>query len=310
MIVYQTAKEGDWNKNIHSRFRATPTRLSSLSKLSTNRGKVLLKYGNDISSWKKEYKEEEEGEDGCRKRVDIKKSDNQSHVPSKSLYMYEKLFKKAEALDSFCEELGNLMSSVKNTIDNKEQYNDDNDNDGDEQVVLVGGYSRSQYQVQTYGRICCDGSEGKLNALSVLLEGTRRISSGVRVKLDLGRLNQYSIFPGQIVSVKGVNPTGNSLVVKNLLFESPPPLSDKPKLEGGDLKIVVAAGPFTNSDNLAYEPLIELIKYAVDNEPDVIILVGPFLEFNHQDIIESNMSSTFDEFFKSCIDNIMNGLKE
>lgn len=54
----------------------------------------------------------------------------------------------------------------------------------------------------TCGRICCD-ADGKLNAASVLLEGSRELSKGQVAKLNLNQLPGYSIFPGQIVAVQG-----------------------------------------------------------------------------------------------------------
>ena len=50
------------------------------------------------------------------------------------------------------------------------------------------------------GRICCD-SNGKLNAKSVLLEGSRETSAGRHIPVDLTNLPQYSLFPGQVTSV-------------------------------------------------------------------------------------------------------------
>lgn len=47
------------------------------------------------------------------------------------------------------------------------------------------------------GRICCD-SLGKMNAKSVILEGSRDTSAGRSVPLDLSDLKQYSLFPGQV----------------------------------------------------------------------------------------------------------------
>ena len=54
-------------------------------------------------------------------------------------------------------------------------------------------------EVSVIGRICCD-SNGKLNAQSVLLEGSQDLSSGVRVKLDLSEIRQFALFPGQVKS--------------------------------------------------------------------------------------------------------------
>lgn len=46
------------------------------------------------------------------------------------------------------------------------------------------------------GRVVCD-AEGRLNANSLLLEGTLKHSHGASVKLDVSRLTAYRLFPGQ-----------------------------------------------------------------------------------------------------------------
>lgn len=48
------------------------------------------------------------------------------------------------------------------------------------------------------GRICCDASEGKLNPQSIVLETSRDLGMGKRVQMDIRRLEQYSLFPGQV----------------------------------------------------------------------------------------------------------------
>ena len=73
-----------------------------------------------------------------------------------------------------------------------------------------------QEEVTVVGRVCCD-SVGKLNAKSVLLEGSRTTSAGRQVPLELGSLSQYSLFPGQVVAVSGINSSGNKFVAKNVL---------------------------------------------------------------------------------------------
>jgi len=57
-------------------------------------------------------------------------------------------------------------------------------------------FSLFQEQVPLCGRICCD-SNGKLNAQSVVLEGSRETSAGKRIPLDLSDVTHYSLFPGQ-----------------------------------------------------------------------------------------------------------------
>ena len=39
------------------------------------------------------------------------------------------------------------------------------------------------------------------------------------------------------------------------------------------LSVLIAAGPFSTSDNLSYEPLNDLSKYMSRDKPDVCILV-------------------------------------
>ena len=57
--------------------------------------------------------------------------------------------------------------------------------------------SNVKEDVSVIGRICCD-SNGKLNAQSVLLEGSQELSAGSRVKLDLSEVRQFALFPGQV----------------------------------------------------------------------------------------------------------------
>ena len=53
-----------------------------------------------------------------------------------------------------------------------------------------------QEEVLAVGRVCCD-SEGRLNECSVLLEGSMELSGGQRVRLDLSKLQNFRVFPGQ-----------------------------------------------------------------------------------------------------------------
>lgn len=48
------------------------------------------------------------------------------------------------------------------------------------------------------GRICCEDLAGKLNEQSVMLETSRYMGMGKRVKLQLGDIPAFSFFPGQV----------------------------------------------------------------------------------------------------------------
>lgn len=71
------------------------------------------------------------------------------------------------------------------------------------------------------GRICCEAAEGKLNAKSVMLEGSLALSNGRRIKLDISRITDYALFPGQIVAVEGNNAGDGAFIVRKLYEGAP-----------------------------------------------------------------------------------------
>lgn len=168
----------------------------------------------------------------------------------------------------------------------------------------------SQETVWVCGRVCAEASSSgasRLNHSSVLLEGSRRESGGRRVLLDLDQIGSYSLFPGQIVLVQGVNSTGRKMSATRLVSTSPNKLPrSKPSeimefnhsekgLGGQPLSLCVAAGPFTTSDNLLYEPLNELFRWVFTKQPDVLILVGPFVDISHPIVSSGDIEVMPDE---------------
>ncbi|KAL6983838.1 hypothetical protein U1Q18_017212 [Sarracenia purpurea var. burkii] len=73
----------------------------------------------------------------------------------------------------------------------------------------------SQKSVFAVGMICCD--EGRLKEKPVLLQSSVEHSGGQRVRLDLQKLSQFSIFPGQVVGVEGHNPSGHCLIASKIV---------------------------------------------------------------------------------------------
>ena len=61
----------------------------------------------------------------------------------------------------------------------------------------------TQEEVTVVGRICCD-SNGKLNAKSVLLEGSVDMSAGKTIPVDLTQLKEYALFPGQVLFFRDI----------------------------------------------------------------------------------------------------------
>lgn len=135
-------------------------------------------------------------------------------------------------------------------------------------------------------------------------QGSRRDSSGQRVHLDLRELQSFALFPGQVVAVQGINGSGGRMVARGIIEGVPRPLpSSRPselarvqhgaELAGGKaLSIFAAAGPFTTSDSLKYEPLNDLLGAVRAARPDVVVLMGPFVDAEHPQV---------------CVDSFLDG---
>jgi DNA polymerase alpha subunit B len=137
------------------------------------------------------------------------------------------------------------------------------------------------------GRIVSDSPEGKFNPSSVCLESSRMAGGGVRTPLKLDRIASFSFFPGQIVAVKGVNSSGAYFQVHEVLEppKLPPAATSTAELaataQKGPVTMFIASGPYTTQDNLAFEALDELCTKAAEQQPDVVILTGPFIDSAH-----------------------------
>ncbi|XP_074295902.1 uncharacterized protein LOC141623669 [Silene latifolia] len=173
----------------------------------------------------------------------------------------------------------------------------------------------SQKSIFAVGMICCDG-EGRLNEKSVLLQSSVEHSGGQRVRLELEKLSQYTIFPGQVIGIVGDNPSGHCLVASKVDDLIPFPASSDcdlhpvkrqavdedglPSLQSpapSELSVIIAAGPFTTTDNLFFEPLSELLAYASRKQPQLLILLGPFVDSEHPEIRKATFNRSFDEVF-------------
>ncbi|XP_073306796.1 uncharacterized protein [Primulina huaijiensis] len=173
----------------------------------------------------------------------------------------------------------------------------------------------SQISIFAVGMICCE-EEGRLKEKPVLLQSSVEHSGGQRVRLDLQKLNQFSVFPGQVVGVEGLNPSGHCLIASKIIDYVPLSVDsseDHPSkrqtkdqnlqmtncsLDVPELSLIVAAGPFTTSDNLFFEPLIELLAYARRKQPQLLVLLGPFVDSDHPELKKGYVNCTFDEMFE------------
>lgn len=160
----------------------------------------------------------------------------------------------------------------------------------------------NQESVVVCGRVCCEAANGKLNKTAVMLEGSLKDSGGMRIKLDLQEVPYYALFPGQIVAVEGINSTGRRIVAKKIFSHVPAKPNttsatklmeyqhERTHLGGNPLTMLCAAGPYTTADNLNYQPLKDMLSVAGKLKPDVLLLVGPFIDCDHPEIAKGEMS--------------------
>ncbi|XP_041467785.1 DNA polymerase alpha subunit B-like [Lytechinus variegatus] len=206
----------------------------------------------------------------------IKKSD-------KYKYMMQKMKKKADVLNEMIEDMSKTL---------QERHN----------IESVSHLALPIQESETVvGRICCD-SNGRLNAQSVMMEGSVESSAGKQVAVSLAEVKEFSLFPGQVVAMDGVNSAGVKFVASKIYpgvmgdFAS----TDFPEATG-NLHLLLAAGPFSTSDNLSLEPLEDLIKVIKKTRPDACILLGPFVDVEHSQIKDGSLGESYDKVFNDII---------
>ncbi|XP_076392479.1 DNA polymerase alpha subunit B isoform X3 [Megachile rotundata] len=252
---------------------------------SAIRGKVLLLFGPDVKSWSKQIQQD----------ISIVKA-HHPHIPKDVVYMFEMLSTQATVLTINCLNFGERLCHIWNETMGSTKPN----------VRYVRNVaSMSQTPFRTWGKILTMFDKSVENKI-VMLEGCKRCKGEKNapvMRLDLSGIKYYSVFPGQILAVEAINTSGNTLVVKELFVKGHAPLASVPNLLK-DLRIYVAVGPFTASNNLNYQPLWDLMERVSEEEPNVLILVGPFIEYTHPEIKKCTLKDTYQEFFDKILARI------
>ncbi|KAM9166912.1 LOW QUALITY PROTEIN: DNA polymerase alpha subunit B [Mergus octosetaceus] len=165
----------------------------------------------------------------------------------------------------------------------------------------------AQEPVTLLGQIACDSNE--LNAKSAVLEGDRQRSAGARIP-HLSELPEFSLFPGQIVALEGINSTGKMVVVSRLYEPQPLPFpSLLPPAAGPEQRaVLVACGPYATSDSVAFD-LSDLLDVIARDRPDVCVLFGPFVDAKHEQVENCQLPASFSDVFKLCLKMILEGTR-
>lgn len=163
----------------------------------------------------------------------------------------------------------------------------------------------TQSVIRCVGRICSD-SDCQLDLHSTLLIRADEICLQA-FRLHFDRLKSFALFPGQTVFVQGVNPRADSFFADEIVSDRDLTYADLPDVEE-NLSVIVATGPFTGQNDLAYEPLNELIAYCKQHKPDVLILLGPFLDADHSLVQNCSIRSSFQAYFDNIITDLANSI--
>uniref|UniRef100_A0A8D0G713 DNA polymerase alpha subunit B n=1 Tax=Sphenodon punctatus TaxID=8508 RepID=A0A8D0G713_SPHPU len=238
----------------------------------SNRGEVVTSFGSvQGTSWS--------GNRGRSSSVSIFTPAEETLTESYK-FMFQKLIDIREVLTYKIEELGEAL---------KKHYKIEEFN-----PLTIP----AQAPITVLGQIGCD-SNGKLNAKSVILEGDREHSAGGQVPVDLAELKEYSLFPGQVVVMEGTNSTGERLIASKLYEVTTAPETHILSVNVEQQMILAACGPYTTSDSIAYDPMLDLIEVINRDKPDVCILVRKRLPSCCQ------LTGSFEDIFKTCLKMII-----
>ncbi|XP_067877606.1 DNA polymerase alpha subunit B [Heterodontus francisci] len=270
-------------------FSPSPTPSQKYSSRA-NRGEVVVSFGTvQGATW--------HGMGGRSASVQLLVAPEDS-ITKRFNYMFQKLLDIRDVLNDRIEDLSQALTDHYNIEDIRS-------------VAMP-----AQELVTFLGQIACD-SNGKLNAKSVILQGDLKHSAGMQVPVDLSELKEYSLFPGQVVALEGTNSIGRRMVASRLYEGVPLPFykpekqsEEEDAFEGLEQQMVlVACGPYTTSDSITYDPMMDLIDVINKDRPDICILLGPFVDSKHEQIENCQLMVTYQEVFKQCMKGIVEGTR-
>ncbi|KAJ9107993.1 hypothetical protein QFC20_003679 [Naganishia adeliensis] len=190
----------------------------------------------------------------------------------------------------------------------------------------------SQDPTYVFGRIISTPTDtGKPTDLSLQLESSRAMgngkrtplrfsTNGVKVREGTPGVGGFGWFPGCLVGLKGRNGGGGSFEVDEVIM--PPPLEmertpraglvalQQDRMSGAAVQVMLAAGPYTLDADLNYEPFEALIEAALRDRPDVLVLLGPFVDASHPLIKVGDVDETPTEIFRRQISTRLSLLME
>jgi len=162
--------------------------------------------------------------------------------------------------------------------------------------------SKPSYQepITCIGVIQNDSTEMKLDRNSLMFEWTDYDQSATSIFLETAELQEYHLYPSQVVAIKGTHATESNKFICNSIYNMKmiqgTKLADQDDIkeeneDSADIgyRVMIAAGPYTPISSLSYAPLHELLEKIGEDKPAAVILLGPFLDENNEFIKEGDL---------------------
>ncbi|CAA83467.2 DNA polymerase alpha subunit B [Caenorhabditis elegans] len=154
--------------------------------------------------------------------------------------------------------------------------------------------------VYTYGQVIHDETKDneKFGEHSVAL--MINDEDGTMIRMDFSKMTEdITLFPGQIIAVRGTNETGEELQVDKIF--QPAALPVNPVETDTTKEIWFACGPYTATDNCGYEHLCELLDKVVAEKPDILMLAGPFVDKKNTFLNKPTFNITYDNLLEDLL---------
>lgn len=211
-------------------------------------------------------------------------------------YLFDPLSEKCEIELKRFETLGDeILSELESTVKQETPSAETQENS---QISLLNEDSL------VFGQIGFFGSAKPSEKTAYLL--IDHYGHSKRMTLNLSKLSSYAIFSGQIVALKVIRTKSEFFACE--MMSSVKQILPKTITNDHHLNFSIASGPFTHSDNMDYLPLKQLLRSFATCPPDVLILVGPIIDANHNLIIKRKLQEDIVELFSKIINMIQSAV--
>uniref|UniRef100_A0A5S6QDP3 DNA polymerase alpha subunit B n=1 Tax=Trichuris muris TaxID=70415 RepID=A0A5S6QDP3_TRIMR len=163
----------------------------------------------------------------------------------------------------------------------------------------------SDESIYVCGQLFSEFSRFQGSPLDVSIQG----ALGDVTKLNLSQLANFSIFPGQVVAMQGVGKRGEFCATSIYAGVVPPAVEVDLSEAVDHLSLLIAAGPFISMSEINWQPLHDLVNICRRRNPDVLLLVGPFISEKCK-IVENISQIAFEDCFNQAVSIISAALTD